>query len=127
MTFANDLGLRPVQLEDGVATVELDVTERHLNPAGTVHGGVLASLVDTAMGAAVFSVGDTDDDGGRPATIELKVSYLEPGGVGALRCMARVRKSGRRITIVEAEVEDADGQTIALATGTFTSVKASDS
>ncbi len=121
MSFTDDLGLRPVEVEGGVATVELDASERHLNQAGTVHGGVLATLVDTAMGAAVFSDGDDDADG-RPATIELKVSYLEPGGVGRLLCTARVRKSGRRITIVEAEVEDADGETIALATGTFTSV-----
>jgi uncharacterized protein (TIGR00369 family) len=123
MSFTDDLGLRPVEVEGGVATVELDASERHLNQAGTVHGGVLATLVDTAMGAAVYSDGDGDGDAdGRPATIELKVSYLEPGGVGRLLCTARVRKSGRRITIVEAEVEDADGETIALATGTFTTV-----
>lgn len=122
MSFTDDLGISKVDMDGGVATVELDAGERHLNPAGTVHGGVLASLIDTAMGAAVFSDADADGEG-RPATIELKVSYLEPGAMGRLRCTARVRKSGRRITIVEAEVQDLDGEAIALATGTFTSVR----
>ncbi len=121
MTFGEQLGIRHVSSEEGSATVELDAGEQHLNQAGTVHGGVIASLVDSAMGAAVYSEADDDDDG-RPATIELKVSYLEPGQPGRLTCSAQVRKSGRRITIVEAEVQDGSGGAIALATGTFTSV-----
>lgn len=121
MDFGEELGIRHVDAGDGSATVEVDAGDRHLNRAGTVHGGVIASLADSAMGAAVSSDGDDEDR--RPATIELKVSYLEPGQPGRLTCTATVRKSGRTITIVEAEVHDDAGETIALATATFTSVK----
>ena len=52
----------------------MEADERHLNPAGAVHGGMLATLVDTTMGAAVKSV--VDD---APATSQLTVTYLRPG------------------------------------------------
>ena len=57
----------------------------------------------------------------RPVTIEIKVNYLEPGKAGALTSTAQVRKGGKRVTIVEAEVAQ-DGEVVALATGTYTIV-----
>jgi hypothetical protein len=76
---------------DGRARLELDAAERHLNPAGTVHGGVLATLVDTAMGGAVRS---TTDGSEIPATSQLSVVYLRPGSPGRLLVSAEVRKKG---------------------------------
>ncbi|HYD08584.1 MAG TPA: PaaI family thioesterase, partial [Acidimicrobiales bacterium] len=73
------LGLDVKRLDDGGATVVLDADERHLNAAGTVHGGAIATLVDTAMGAAVFAGTDEDE---RPVTVEMKVGYLEPAQPG---------------------------------------------
>jgi uncharacterized protein (TIGR00369 family) len=102
-----------VEREDGVVTVELAVDDRHLNTHGTVHGGAIATLVDTAMGRAVTAAG-----GERPVTIEMKVTYLEPGEPGVLRARAEVRKRGRRLTIVEAEVHQGD-ELVAHAIGTF--------
>lgn len=107
-------------MADGVARVTLDVGDRHLNPHGTVHGGVIATLVDTAMGEAVA----TTADGERPATIDMTVAYLEPAGPGRLVATAEVRKAGRRVTIVEADVTQPgpDGEeAIAHAIATFTS------
>lgn len=119
MTDAADfgalVGLRPVEMQDGRASVVLDATERHLNAHGTVHGGAIATLVDTAMGRAVVAA----DGEAHPATIEMKVTYLEPGRVGELRADAQVRKKGSRISIVEAEVHQ-DGELIAHAISTFT-------
>jgi acyl-CoA thioesterase len=111
------LGLDVIEEEsgDGVAVVVVDADERHLNPYGTVHGGAIATLVDVAMGGAVAAAGAD-----APVTIELKLTYLEPGQPGRLRAEAKVRKRGRRLTIVEAEVTQ-DGEVVALALGTFTS------
>ena len=81
-------------------------------------GGCLATIVDTAMGSALWS--DTDK-GERPVTIDLHVSYLAPGGPGVLTATAKLRKHGKRITIVEAEVVQ-DDDVIALANGTFTTI-----
>jgi uncharacterized protein (TIGR00369 family) len=110
------LGLEVEETDgDGSAVVRLDAGERHLNRHGTVHGGAIATLVDTAMGAAVAAAGSE-----APVTIEMKVSYLEPGAPGELVAEATVRKRGRRVTIVEAEVTQ-DGDLVAHATATFAS------
>ncbi len=79
----------------------------------------LATLVDTAMGAAVFSKFDGEQ---APLTIELKVTYLEPAKLGRLTARAEVRRAGKRITIVETEVLGEDGEMVAHGIGTFTTV-----
>ena len=99
---------------DGEARLGLDVDERHLNPAGAVHGGMLATLVDTTMGAAVKSAVDEE----APATSQLTVTYLRPGKPGRLEVTARVSKRGDSLTMCEAEVEQ-DGKTLVHALATF--------
>ena len=116
--FSGLLGLRTEQMEDGRSRVVLRAEDRHLNTHHTVHGGAIASLCDTAMGAAVVSAGSTEGSG--PVTIELKVTYLEPAGPGDVTATAQVRKRGKRITVVEAEVTQGE-DVVALALGTFTS------
>jgi uncharacterized protein (TIGR00369 family) len=113
--FRELVGLEVAEAGDGQAVATLDATEAHLNPHGTVHGGAIATLVDVAMGGAVASAGAET-----PATIEMKVTFLEAAQPGPLRAEARVRKRGRRITIVEAEVTQR-GELVALALATFTS------
>ena len=115
MGFVDEVGIEVEAAEEGRSRIRLEAGDRHLNPAGTVHGGAIATLVDTAMGAAVKTTGD-----GGTATVEMKVTYLEPAKPGALRVDALVRKRGRRITIVEAEVSQGD-ELVAHAIGTFTS------
>jgi uncharacterized protein (TIGR00369 family) len=112
--FAERLGARSEQAGEGRARVRFEATEEHLNPAGTLHGGVLATLVDTAMGQAVRSV--TDDD--VPATSQLTVTYLRPGKPGAVEVTASVRTRGEHLTVCEAEVEQ-DGRALAHAVATF--------
>src|SRR3712207_6281635 len=103
--FAGGLGVRPTSAADGQARLEFDAGEEHLNPAGTVHGGVLATLVDTAMGTAVRSA---TGDGDVPATSQLTVTYLRPGRPGNLLVTARVRTKGEHLTVCEADVEQDD-------------------
>ena len=106
-----------VEESDGRSVVRIVASDRHLNAHGTVHGGAIATLVDSAMGAAVVSAAD---GAAAPVTIEMKVTYLEPAQPGELEARAKVRKVGRRITIVEAEVLQ-EGDMVAHAIATFTS------
>ncbi len=113
--FAARLGAQVEAADDGSARIAFEVTDEHLNPAGTLHGGVLATLVDTAMGTAVRSATGDDDV---PATSQLTVTYLRPGKPGPLEVTARVRTKGEHLTVCEAEVEQ-DGKAIGHAVATF--------
>jgi len=113
--FAGRLGAHVEEADDGSARIAFEVTDDHLNPAGTLHGGVLATLVDTAMGTAVRSA---IDDGDVPATSQLTVTYLRPGKPGPLAVTARVRTQGEHLTVCEADV-DQDGKSIGHAVATF--------
>ena len=93
--------------------VVVDAVDEHLNPHGTVHGGLMATMLDVAMGEAVAEAG-----GERPVTVALTVTYLEPGKPGRLEATARVRKRGKRLLIVEGEISQ-DGAVVADALGTF--------
>src|SRR3954453_8404097 len=114
-SFVDTLGVYGRTAEDGTARLELDATEQHLNEAGTVHGGVLATLDDTAMGQAVRSRTGEDDV---PATSPLTVTYLRPGNPGPLEGTGRVSKQGEHLTVCEADVEQ-DGRTLVHAVATF--------
>jgi uncharacterized protein (TIGR00369 family) len=97
------VGLQPKATGDGVATVVLDATELHLNAHGSVHGGAIATLVDMAMGMAVLAADE----------------QAQPGQLGRVVATAKVRKKGRRFSIVEAEVTQGE-ELIAHAISTFT-------
>jgi uncharacterized protein (TIGR00369 family) len=112
--FAERLGARAEVADDGSAQVAFTAREEHLNAAGTLHGGVLATLVDTAMGAAVRSTVDDDV----PATSQLTVTYLRPGKPGDLTVTARVRTRGEHLTVCDADVEQ-DGKGVVHAVATF--------
>ncbi|MGY1771059.1 PaaI family thioesterase [Blastococcus sp. SYSU D00813] len=113
--FAGRLGARVEDAGDGGARLAFEVTDEHLNPAGTLHGGVLATLVDTAMGQAVRTV---TGEGDVPATSQLTVTYLRPGRPGPLGVRASVRTRGEHLTVCEADVEQ-EGKAVAHAVATF--------
>jgi uncharacterized protein (TIGR00369 family) len=113
--FVDSLGVYGRTAQDGTARLELDATEQHLNEAGTLHGGVLATLVDTAMGQAVRSRTGEDDV---PATSQLTVTYLRPGKPGHLQVTAELRMQGEHLTVCEADVEQ-DGRALVHAVATF--------
>jgi len=113
--FAERLGADVEATGEGSARVRFEVGEDHLNAAGTVHGGVLATLVDTAMGMAVRSATGENDV---PATSQLTVTYLRPGKPGALEVTAQVRAQGEHLTVCDADVEQ-NGRGLAHAVATF--------
>ncbi|MFE3636337.1 PaaI family thioesterase [Streptomyces sp. NPDC059168] len=112
------LGFRLVAAEHGRAVFEGDPAEHLLNPMGTVHGGFLATLLDSALGSAVMS---TLPAGRAYATAQLGVHLVRPvlAGTPTLRCEGTVVHAGRTTATAEARVTGAaDGKLYAHATTT---------
>jgi acyl-CoA thioesterase len=114
--FAALVGLEPTAIDDGRCVFEVTVEPRHMNPYGVVHGGLLYSLVDTAMGAALLTRLDQHE---RCATLEIKINYLAPAVRGRLSCVATLVERTRRIGVLEARVSDGEARLLAVATGSF--------
>jgi acyl-CoA thioesterase len=95
----------------------MNTEDRHLNGHGSVHGGVLASLADIAMGAVVNAKTPQD---AAPVTVSLVMTYLEPAPPGPITATGTITRQGKRLTITGAEITDGDGVTVATALATFT-------
>ena len=111
------LGIEPLVADPGQVSFSLQPGEFHLNPFGIVHGGVLAALMDTAMGCAAHSL--------LPAAVgyvtsELNVRFLRPAvlGRGPLVCTGEVVHQGKSTMIASARIVDGDERVIALAGAT---------
>lgn len=111
------LGMWISEVSEGRVVFALEAAEYHYNPLGTVHGGVLATLLDSAMGCAVQS---TLSAGTSYTTLELKVNYLRPvtTKTGMLYCEGKVIHVGGRIATAESRLTDADGKLYAHGTTT---------
>jgi uncharacterized protein (TIGR00369 family) len=94
--------------------------ERFANPAGTVQGGFLAALCDTAMGSATVTWARAEGRKVFSANAEMKVSFLRAVRIGSvLECTAEVVSGGRRVVFVEAAVTDEEGRAVARASSTY--------
>ncbi len=102
----------------GTATFVCEPDESHYNPIGTVHGGLVCTLLDSALGCAVQS---TLAQGQGYTSIEIKVNYLRPvlASSGPLTCVATVTKPGTRVAFADGVVTDAAGKPVASATGSL--------
>lgn len=114
--LADLLGMRRIAMEGGRARFDLTTRAEHLNPHGAVHGGVIYTLVDYAMGGALTS---RLEAGERCATLEVKIHYLVPVSGGDVRAEAVVVSRSRRIGVLESKVYAGGDRLVALATGTF--------
>lgn len=103
-------------MSDGRSAFELTIRPEHMNPHGVVHGGVVYTLADFAMGGALTSV---LEPGERCATLEVKINYLAPAVSGEIRAEACVVSRTRRVAVMEARVFGEAQRMIALATGSF--------
>jgi acyl-CoA thioesterase len=110
------LGLEIEDLEPGRVVARVEITDDLLNPNGSVHGGVIFTMVDTAMGKAAMSV---LDEGQLCTTIEIQIRFLRPAMSGHLEASIDVVKPGRKIIHLEARVVDGGGRLIATGAGTF--------
>lgn len=101
--------------KDGRAVVEFEATERHANPMGTLHGGILCDIADAAMGMAMYSTLAVQESF---TTLELKINFLRPFWEGKLTAEGKVIQAGRTVTLLECTVTDGGGRRIAYATST---------
>jgi uncharacterized protein (TIGR00369 family) len=116
-TIADLLGFAIVELEDGLVTFEMTPDARMLNPLGTIHGGISATLLDSAMACAVHSTLPT---GSRYTTAQLNVHYLRAmtPDVGTVRATGTVIHRGRTQSTAEGRLVGPDGKLIAHGTTT---------
>jgi uncharacterized protein (TIGR00369 family) len=110
------LGTELQRMERGEAQMSLALAPHHLNSRGVVHGGVLASLLDSALGAAVISSIPKE---WWCATISLSVQFLEGARRGRLTAEARVIRRGGRVAFAEGVVRDEGGRLVAAAQGSW--------
>ena len=113
--IARLIGFRPIAVEPGQAIVELEADERHTNPMGTLHGGILCDIADAAMGIAYAS---TLEAGETFTTLELKINFLRPVWRARLRAIAKVVNRGRTVGLVACDVLDDKERLIAQASST---------
>lgn len=109
------IGFKLTSIAPGEAVVELEATQRHANPMGTLHGGILCDIADAAMGLAYAA---QLDKGETFTTLELKINFLKPVWTAKLRAVGRVVKAGRTVGLVECDVTDDQQQLVARATST---------
>ena len=116
-TMARTLGYDIVEVEEGRVVVAAMASADHLNPSGTIHGGVAATLLDSCMGLAVRTL---LPKGVRSTTLEFKVSFLRPVTVesGLLRAEGKVLVVGRRTGTAEGWLTGSDGKLLAHGTTT---------
>ena len=109
------VGFSVTEAGDGHAVVKIQTGPRHFNPMGTLHGGVLCDIADTAMG---FAFASTLDLGESFTTVELKINYLRPVREAHLQAEGRVVQRGRTVGYVECDVTDENGRLIAKSSST---------
>jgi uncharacterized protein (TIGR00369 family) len=117
--FVDSLGVQLVMAEDGSSEVLLRLADTHMNTWGIAHGGVTMTLADVALAMAARSLAD---DGVGCVTVEMKVSFMQPGR-GELRAFARVLHRSTTMAYCEGEIRDSEGHFVAKAVGTFKYMK----
>jgi uncharacterized protein (TIGR00369 family) len=112
------MDMRLVTAEPGLAVFECEPDESHYNPIGSVHGGLVCTLLDSALGCAAQT---TLPAGQGYTSIELKVNYLRAvtHASGTLVATGRVTKPGSRVAFAEGDVRDASGKVVATASGSL--------
>jgi uncharacterized protein (TIGR00369 family) len=116
--YQQAMGYRLAAWSEGEAVLLMEVGPQHLNRAGVVHGGVLASLVDTACGFA-GSFAAVPGEQPKVSTLTLATSFVAPARGGPLRATGRVRGGGRSVFFAAAEIHDAGGALVAYGEGSF--------
>jgi len=116
VNYARLLGIKIESLELGKATVSFEARDELKQNIGVIHGGAIASLVDTATALALIPL---LEDAQSSTTIDLTIHYLRPLTEGKVTATANVIKAGRRIITLSAEVYDKDGKLAATALSNY--------
>lgn len=115
--LAKTVGFSISEFSPGSCVVECKIENKHLNMGGVAHGGIHATLLDTAMGGTLVSLLSEEE---WCATAQLDISYLNSVGPGArLIASAEVVRRGRNLAHIEGRIDSDDGKKVASAKGTW--------
>lgn len=111
------LGLKVIDAADGTATVDMTATEDMANHSGFVHGGMISTLADSAMGRSVHTLKPAVT---RAMSFDLKLNFVNAAKIGeTLRATGHVIHAGRRTVVTECRIDGKDGRLVATASATF--------
>ena len=114
--FYRWVGIELIDASPGHAEIAFEAGPQHVNLQGLVHGGMLATLADTAMGLAVRT---SLEPGRRHVTAQLSMEFLSPGKAGRIIARGHTVKIGRQLGFAECKVVDARGRVLARAHSTL--------
>ena len=116
--IAETLGYHISEVQDGYVVLSFEPGVPHLNPFGVIHGGLAATLIDTATGCAISS---QSPKGQSQTTVNLQVDYFRAmtENTGPVRCEGRVVRRGRRLAVADAQVIGEDGTVYARGSATY--------
>jgi acyl-CoA thioesterase len=115
--FLDLLNIRAVAAQRGRAEFEMTVEDHHLRTLGLLHGGVTATLLDTALGYAAVT---TAPEKHYVLTVQLNANYIRPSWRGeTLRATGEIIHTGRQTAVARGEIRTSDGKLVAAGSGTF--------
>jgi uncharacterized protein (TIGR00369 family) len=114
--FGKLLGLKLESIKPGEATLSLEIRDDFMQNNGVVHGGVIASLIDTATAFSIIPLLGKDE---RVTTVDLTITYLRPLISGTIKATAKVLREGGRIIVTSADVCDSAGNLASTALSTY--------
>jgi len=114
--FARLLGIEVDSVEPGHAVLSMQLRHEHMRNNAIAHGGVIATLIDSAMAIAIMALLEENE---RTVTVDLTIHYLRPVTEGVAKASARVVRAGRKVVTVSAELFDRDGKLAATAISTY--------
>jgi acyl-CoA thioesterase len=123
--FFRLIGLEVVDLKPGWSKTRLEHREDLTQPAGIMHGGVIASVIDSGIAHALLLTErfqELREDGGALVSVDLRVKYLRPVSEGTITCESTVLRLGRQVIHAEAIVTNAEGKEVAQGDATYMAV-----
>lgn len=118
--FWSLVGIELIDIRKGWAKTKIPYSQKLINANGVVHGGVIFSAADSAVGLALLGLVDRHD---LITTIEMKINYLKSFDRGEIFAEAKIIFKGSQIAVGEVEVRDSDGNLVAKATSTYAIIK----
>ena len=116
VAYAKFIGLEMGEISDGSATLHLDVRDELLQNRQVVHGGAIASLIDTASAFALLTRIELEE---RVTTTDLTIHYLRPISSGRMSATAKIIRAGRRLFVLSVDVTNDRGILAATAVTTY--------
>ena len=118
--FGRENNMKLTVVKPGEIIYEMEVLEKHLATVNTIHGGMIAALMDGVIGVAALSL--VAQDKKLVSTVEFKLNYFKPAYLGdVLKGYGRVDNAGKRIISTSGEIFNQKGEMVAKAMGTFNS------